>query len=67
MNKLAGWRHFVRIRTILRWSLKAVKRRCVRKTSLPVKSAAAVHKPGKATLEQRRALARLYANGILGS
>jgi nicotinate dehydrogenase subunit A len=39
MNKLTGWRHFVRIRTILRWRRKAVKRRCIRKTPLPVKSA----------------------------
>jgi hypothetical protein len=39
MNKLTGWRHFVRIRTILRWRRKAVKRRTGRKTPLPVKSA----------------------------
>jgi hypothetical protein len=39
MNKLTGWRHFVRIRTILRASAKAVKHRVARKTPLPVKSA----------------------------
>jgi hypothetical protein len=67
MNKLTGWRHFVRIRTILRWRRKAVKRRCVGKTPLPAKSAAAVHKPGKTTPAELHALARLYANGILRS
>jgi hypothetical protein len=66
MNKLTGWRHFVRIRTILRWRRKAVKRRARQKTPLPVKSAGTVHKPGKTTPAERRALARLYANGILG-
>jgi hypothetical protein len=67
MNKLTGWRHFVRIRTILRRSRKAVKRRAARKMPMPVKSAGAVHKPGKTTPVERRALARLYANGILRS
>jgi hypothetical protein len=43
MNKLTSDQqilgHFVRIRTILRWSRKAVKRRCIRKSRLPIKNA----------------------------
>jgi hypothetical protein len=43
MNKLTSDQqilgHFVRIRTILRADPKAVKRRCIGKSSLPVKSA----------------------------
>jgi hypothetical protein len=43
MNKLTSDQqilgHFVRIRTILRWRRKAVKRRCIRKSPLPIKNA----------------------------
>jgi hypothetical protein len=52
MNKLTGDQqilgHFVRIRMILRWRRKAVKRSCIRKSPMPAKSAGAVHKPGNA-------------------